>query len=269
MKKVDKIEMVARVFQQKIHEVLTTEELIKIDKANKINDEHSMGTCCATHDYCDANVYMIDAFREVIGRYAIAASDHDMGITNDAWDRAKEIGFATIQEKQPILEDTLAIESCMRMLTPDPLTARMQCQGIRCIECPGSTYYNKDSIPCTENGWSIDGTARQNNMTVKASAQLFLAKKYIDLRQNNLVKLVCDIWGIDELAIEDGVYKIAEGCEAELGTTYMECAASTLEIQKDILENENSLPCEVVELEKLVEELDSTYQLILKIEEVI
>jgi hypothetical protein len=47
---------------------------------------------CASHDYCDANDYMADAFAEIIGRDILP--DNGEGMTQadcDLWNRAWEI----------------------------------------------------------------------------------------------------------------------------------------------------------------------------------
>lgn len=50
-------------------------------------------TVCASHDFCDANMSMIEAFEEVLGREGDAGSDDDAALMNDAWDDAKRNGF--------------------------------------------------------------------------------------------------------------------------------------------------------------------------------
>ncbi len=47
---------------------------------------------CASHDYCDANMSMHEAFAEITGRDPIAGpmSDDDIAVWNDAWAIAKK-----------------------------------------------------------------------------------------------------------------------------------------------------------------------------------
>jgi hypothetical protein len=50
--------------------------------------------CCASHDYCDANMTMLHAFEETCGRAPRLQSDADVHLMNEAWDRAKASSFA-------------------------------------------------------------------------------------------------------------------------------------------------------------------------------
>jgi hypothetical protein len=49
------------------------------------------GGCCASHDYCDANVAMAGAFATVVGHQVEASSEADAALWNDAWEIAREL----------------------------------------------------------------------------------------------------------------------------------------------------------------------------------
>lgn len=53
------------------------------------NRKHRDDGCCASHDFCDANVTMDAAFTDVTGRET-CHSDEDVALWNAAWDYAKQ-----------------------------------------------------------------------------------------------------------------------------------------------------------------------------------
>lgn len=66
------------------------EDLTEIVRRNRLTEyEHS----CATHDYCDANMLMHDAFVEVQGHDLDASSAMDTHLWNDAWLRSAQREF--------------------------------------------------------------------------------------------------------------------------------------------------------------------------------
>lgn len=66
------------------------ENLAEIVRRN-FTDEYD--SCCATHDFCDANELMAEAFKGVMGRDAEADSDPDSFIWNLAWSEARGSDF--------------------------------------------------------------------------------------------------------------------------------------------------------------------------------
>ena len=50
---------------------------------------------CASHDFCDANVSMHDAFVAVTGREPLE-TDSDIALWGKAWDRAAKQSFANV-----------------------------------------------------------------------------------------------------------------------------------------------------------------------------
>lgn len=64
--------------------------LAEIDRRNALPD---MEGCCATHDFCDANEIMADAFKDTFGCEIDLNEDLDLRIWNGAWTIAKSRGF--------------------------------------------------------------------------------------------------------------------------------------------------------------------------------
>lgn len=83
------VEMLARNFTLRL---LTEIGDVKLREVARINAKTNDGTC-ASHNFCDANVVMGQAFEFVFGRETQADSDEDMAFFNDAWDLAKARGF--------------------------------------------------------------------------------------------------------------------------------------------------------------------------------
>lgn len=84
------VDALAAAFAAKIREELSPEEVAEIDRLNKERDDSS----CATHDFCDANMPMSEAFKAVYGHEVRAHSDADAALWNAAWTKAKRAGFA-------------------------------------------------------------------------------------------------------------------------------------------------------------------------------
>lgn len=69
---------------------LLSEILVDIDAANaKYPDD-----TCATHDYCDANEIMQEAFLKCVGCMPDLEDDGDVALWNGAWDAAVKNGFS-------------------------------------------------------------------------------------------------------------------------------------------------------------------------------
>lgn len=52
---------------------------------------------CASHDFCDANMVMLDAFRHFLGGEAFPDTDAECGIWGDAWDYACDNDFFLLE----------------------------------------------------------------------------------------------------------------------------------------------------------------------------
>jgi len=85
---------IATAFTRILNEWLTPEQIIEVNRKNSTPEYNN---CCATHDYCDSNVAMLEAFKEVMGREHAFADEEtleaDTDITNAAWQIAKNKKF--------------------------------------------------------------------------------------------------------------------------------------------------------------------------------
>ena len=75
------MEKLAEEFSRLVREELA-EHLDEIIERNRTLFAKS---CCATHDFCDANMLMAAAFEEVVGRRIDIHSDDDCALWNAAW----------------------------------------------------------------------------------------------------------------------------------------------------------------------------------------
>lgn len=81
----------------------TTDELNAVNEENARNNDSS----CATHDYCDANMIMDEAFQTVMGREFVFQDDevpgseeknaYDTDLINAAWSMSKAAGFGNTE----------------------------------------------------------------------------------------------------------------------------------------------------------------------------
>jgi len=82
----------AKEFSKILKGWLTKEELNEINYKNENNPEYQDGVC-ATHDYCDPNEAMLQAFKKVNRREFDFSSDKDSAEINIAWNKAKQKKF--------------------------------------------------------------------------------------------------------------------------------------------------------------------------------
>jgi hypothetical protein len=81
------VALLARQFADVLHVWLTPAEFAEMQRRNRTPkyDKH-----CASHDFCDANIAMEDAFKRTFGREPNLESDTDIDLWNKAWDVAKK-----------------------------------------------------------------------------------------------------------------------------------------------------------------------------------
>lgn len=80
------VEKLSDSFRKVIQEHLLPDEIAKVNEENMF----ARDGICATHDYCDANIKMHEAFVQAFGR---EPGDADMKLWGDAWSLAKDRGF--------------------------------------------------------------------------------------------------------------------------------------------------------------------------------
>jgi len=93
----------ANAFSKVLNEWLSTEDISEINRRNS-TPEYYVFELCATHDFCDPNQAMIDAYKSIFGREPSVQNKKDNELINKAWDLAKKAGFQQIHPKRP---DTL------------------------------------------------------------------------------------------------------------------------------------------------------------------
>lgn len=86
---VEQPEILARKFSQLLLAEIGRENLITVIERNKTI---SAG-CCASHDFCDANMVMDAAFKTVTGKKINTQKDEAVELWNQAWDIARTTQF--------------------------------------------------------------------------------------------------------------------------------------------------------------------------------
>lgn len=85
---------IAEQFRANLRAALSGGELIEADRLNATPEYQGF---CASHDFCDANVYMDEAFTTVVGRQPHLAivqdTPSDSELWSSAWNLAKAMGF--------------------------------------------------------------------------------------------------------------------------------------------------------------------------------
>lgn len=76
----------AKKFSSILREWLTEEEMRLVNQKNSDRLDGS----CASHDYCDANMAMVEAFAAMSGE---SISNENIDLVNDAWHLARRSKF--------------------------------------------------------------------------------------------------------------------------------------------------------------------------------
>lgn len=72
-------------------------DLKKVDRVNR-SPEYKRTNSCASHDQCDANMYMHPAWVSVMEREIDLQDDHDTALWNAAWAYTVKTGFAKLAQ---------------------------------------------------------------------------------------------------------------------------------------------------------------------------
>ena len=88
-------EKLAGAFAKEIREALSPETLNRVQVLNRYyTDKYGEDRACATHDFIDANVCMLDAFKKTFpGTEPDPAIQIVSDLMNEAWSLAKKEGF--------------------------------------------------------------------------------------------------------------------------------------------------------------------------------
>lgn len=84
------IEALARAFARRLREEIGEDDLRAVVARNRASGDPNG---CASHDFCDANMPMAEAFEEVLGADPEEPDDCDPALWDAAWDRAKAADF--------------------------------------------------------------------------------------------------------------------------------------------------------------------------------
>jgi hypothetical protein len=112
MDKQSEAERIAAAFVAVCEAAFTAAEMAEIRFRNReYAAKYGAGLVCATHDFADANMLMLDAFESVTGREAIFGGDTDgadMDVMGEAWRIAKP--SLTLQDGAPSPYDAMTAE---------------------------------------------------------------------------------------------------------------------------------------------------------------
>lgn len=86
----DATRALAAAFSARLRAQLTEDQMETVNRTNALPEN---ACACASHDFCDANMVMLEAWQEVHGRDPDPASDDDAYEWNRAWDAARAGGF--------------------------------------------------------------------------------------------------------------------------------------------------------------------------------
>jgi len=87
----------ARAFSEEVQAAFSAREFREVCDRNKSGGIYDDDMCCATHEFCDANMLMLAAFQKAFGRNPLPdegeMSEADTTLWNDAWAVAKAAEF--------------------------------------------------------------------------------------------------------------------------------------------------------------------------------
>jgi hypothetical protein len=89
----DEIEIINNVageFSRILKEWIGT---INLTEVNRRNRKKEYKGCCASHDFCDANMAMLEAFEDITGEDCNLEDPYTHSIMNEAWDCARIADF--------------------------------------------------------------------------------------------------------------------------------------------------------------------------------
>ena len=98
----DQVKKIAKEFAKRLYKYNGNKKMAIVNKKNKTSEYELTGSC-ASHDFCDANVVMLDAFEKVLNRKIVWFNDEipatekqneiDTNTMNIAWSMAKDADF--------------------------------------------------------------------------------------------------------------------------------------------------------------------------------
>lgn len=91
----------ACVFSEVLKVWLSPDEMREVIARNRAEPNPSI---CHSHDFCDANMAMLEAWEPAIGPDIDVHSDEGIALWNAAWSRAKRNDFQMV-DREPWAED--------------------------------------------------------------------------------------------------------------------------------------------------------------------
>jgi hypothetical protein len=86
----NEVALLSKEFSQILKTELSAEEMTEVVRINSLP---AYSDACASHDFCDANMVMNEAFEKVMQREFDFDSDCDTDLFNGAWSLAKTNNF--------------------------------------------------------------------------------------------------------------------------------------------------------------------------------
>ncbi len=86
----DLVDRIAATFTTKLFEALGDIKMHEVMRRNRSEENPNV---CHSHDFCDANMIMADAFSEETGRDLDVADEGDAALCNEAWELARVSRF--------------------------------------------------------------------------------------------------------------------------------------------------------------------------------
>jgi hypothetical protein len=84
------VRQLAAAFITGLRECVTAEDMAEILRRNATPQ---YGRACATHDFCDANIVMYDAYVSLFGELVDLDDDNVNWVLDRAWDLARAVDF--------------------------------------------------------------------------------------------------------------------------------------------------------------------------------
>jgi hypothetical protein len=94
MRKLTKAELLANGFSEIINDWIP-DKMYEINLRNK-EPQYKTRNWCATHDFCDPNQAMIDAFKKLYNKELSTTNKKHLELINHAWNLAKTNDFKPI-----------------------------------------------------------------------------------------------------------------------------------------------------------------------------
>lgn len=139
-------------FIRKIRGALTLDQLQEVVERNKVYDKET----CASHDFCDANQCMLDAW-EQLGQPMDFQNDQQMSVTDQAWQLARQCEFNQLSD----CEERMGHEDVQQGITPKMheygldviLKATIRVKAYSPEEAMKSLHSILDAADCNAGAW--------------------------------------------------------------------------------------------------------------------